>query len=53
MLIIITSPYFVAGYDTDTGNIAPIIRYMKGWSIERIKSYCLFKHWTIQIIESK
>ena len=49
MLIIITSSYFVSGYDTDTGNIAPIIKYMKGWDVDKIRLYCNYKHWKLEI----
>jgi len=51
MLIRITSKYFCAGFDTDTGNIAPIIKYMKNWSITKIKDYCRNKQWHFEILE--
>lgn len=47
MLIIVYAPHFVAGYDTMTGNIAPIIRYMRGWPMSRITSYCQSKRWSV------
>ena len=46
----ITSKYFVAGFDIETKNIAPIISYMKYWSLEKIKSYCKEKHWLLEIL---
>jgi hypothetical protein len=48
MLIRISAPHFVAGYDMTTGNIAPIIKYMKGWSYDRILNYCNSKGWELQ-----
>lgn len=50
LMLIITSPYFVAGYDLQTGNIAPIIKYMRGWSIEKIRSYCQRKGWSLEYL---
>lgn len=50
MLIIISAPHFTAGYDTSSGNIAPIIKYMKGWSLERIQAYCDKKGWTVSVV---
>ena len=51
MLIRISSNYFVAGYDCTTGNIAPIIKYMRLWSIKRISDYCKNKNWHIEFLE--
>lgn len=45
----ITAPHFVAGYDLGTGNIAPIIRYMKGWTIEKMYAYCDGKGWSLRV----
>jgi len=50
MLVRIVSPYFVAGYDTASGVIAPIIKYMKGWTVTKIKDYCKRKKWKVQVI---
>lgn len=52
-MVRITSPYFVAGYDLRNNRIAPIIKYMKNWSIEKIKNYCQKKQWEIEILEEK
>ena len=51
MLIRITSKYFCAGYDMNNGNIAPIIKYMKDWSFERIKNYCSLKGWKLEWLD--
>jgi len=48
MYIRITAPHFCAGYDFG-GHIAPIIKYMKGWSIEEIIWYCDKKNWQVEI----
>ena len=49
VLIRIEAPHFVAGYDMATGRIAPIIKYMRGWSIEKIIAYCQSKKWSVSI----
>jgi len=48
MLLRISSKYFVAGFDMETGRIAPIIKYMKNWSLERIERYCKEKSWVLE-----
>jgi hypothetical protein len=53
MLVRIKAPHFVAGYDTETGNIAPIISYMKGWDVTRVRQYCKRKGWQVEEIERK
>jgi hypothetical protein len=52
MLLRIVAPHFVAGFDTEKGYIAPIIRYMKTWSIRRIAVYCQEKGWNLTDISS-
>lgn len=52
ILIRIEAPYFVAGivYNIDIGEvikIAPIIKYMKQWSVSQIIQYCEKKHWKV------
>lgn len=34
----------------ETGRIAPIIKYMKGWTLEEIIEYCDKKKWKYHII---
>jgi hypothetical protein len=50
-LLWINAPHFCAGADLDSGvvngAIAPIIRYMRGWPIERVRSYCRSKQWEL------
>lgn len=48
MIIRITAPHFVAGYDMSNDNIAPIIKYMKGWSYNKILNYCNVKGWQLE-----
>ena len=33
-----------------SGNCAPIIHYMRYWSLESIQAYCLRKRWTLEIL---
>lgn len=48
VLIRITAPHFVAGFDMTTGNIAPIIKYMKNWDYSKILNYCNSKNWYLE-----
>jgi hypothetical protein len=53
-LIWINAPHFCAGAEVIgsvvSGGIAPIIRYMLGWDIERVRSYCQRKRWMLCIL---
>ena len=63
-LIRITAPHFVAGIETysesgrydgypnelvEIHRCAPIIKYMKSWTMGRIKHYCDRKHWIYEV----
>ncbi len=51
----ITAPHFCAGLTLGHGRIeetAPILAYMRGWSIERVRDYCDRKGWTVEALES-
>ncbi len=50
MMLRITAPRFVAGI-VRGGLCAPIIKYMKGWTLAQIKSYCKRKGWTVEVME--
>ena len=50
MMLRIIAPHFVAGI-VRGGEAAPIIRYMKGWTLPQIRAYCASKGWVIEIIE--
>jgi len=49
LLIRIEAPHFVAGYDMANNNIAPIIKYMRGWNLTRIETYCARKGWLVSV----
>jgi hypothetical protein len=49
----ITAPHFVAGLVTEANKVtesAPILGYMAGWYIGRVRSYCERKGWTCAIV---
>lgn len=45
----ITAPHFVAGI-VRGGKVAPIISYMKGWTLRQIQEYCAKKKWLVEIL---
>lgn len=45
-MIRITAPHFCAGI-TD-GRAAPILQYMKGWTVKRIREYCVKRGWSFE-----
>ena len=52
ILIRITAPHFCAGMlisSKVTRRYAPILHYMKDWSVEEIKKYCTKKNWKCEI----
>jgi hypothetical protein len=53
MLIRITTPHFVAGLDTETRVCAPIIAYMRLWTIAGIRSYCEKKGWMFEMVKGE
>jgi len=50
VLIRIESSYFVAGIivGEQYNKCAPIVHYMRDWSIQKIKNYCSKKGWRYQ-----
>ncbi|NYG46383.1 hypothetical protein GGD67_003854 [Bradyrhizobium sp. IAR9] len=50
-LLRISAPHYCAGAEVIdgivSGNVAPIIRYMRGWRIERVRSYCRQRQWQL------
>ena len=46
MLLRIEAPHFVAGVEPGVC-AAPIIKYMRDWSVEKIAQYCALKSWTV------
>ncbi len=53
MQVIVDSGYFYAMGDLETKRFAPIIKYMKDWTIEEIEEYCKKKGWKCQRIGDK
>lgn len=54
ILASIDAPHFFAGIVLDGGVViraAPIVRYMYGWSRERVRGYCRHKGWRCKIVE--
>jgi hypothetical protein len=50
MTLRITAPHFVAGI-VRGGLCAPIIKYMRGWTLREIRSYCQKRGWTVEVIQ--
>lgn len=48
MLIRITAPHFCAGIMK--GDAAPILRYMRGWTVKQIRDYCDKKGWHFELL---
>jgi len=54
-IVRIEAPYFVAGVDVSnrTGLVvhaAPILKYMRGWTEQRVFQYCDRKGWKAMVI---
>ncbi len=50
-LFIIDAPHFFAGgvvRDGKVVEVAPIIKYMKGWAVTRVRVYCKQKRWALR-----
>lgn len=47
MMILITAPHFCAGIAD--GRAAPILHYMQGWTLKKIKAYCAEKGWKVEV----
>ena len=53
MLAVIDAPYFYAGVvlrDDRVVEAANIIKYMRGWSRDRVRSYCKAKGWAVSVV---
>lgn len=49
----IDAPHFCAGvvlWDDKVTEAVPIVRYMKGWSRDRVRSYCRDKKWRVKVV---
>jgi hypothetical protein len=56
MILRITADHFVAGAEISEAGwvsypIAPIIRYMNGWHLKRVKVECDFRGWKYEVID--
>lgn len=49
MMLRIVATHFVAGI-VRGGDVAPIIKYMKGWTLKQIRVYCARKGWTVEVM---
>lgn len=45
----IVAPHFVAGIEPG-GRCAPILAYMRTWSLSRIRMYCARRGWTVEAV---
>ena len=55
MLLRIEAHHFVAGLEADNRIVtrtAPIVGYMRGWSVRRVIIYCRRKRWRLQHVRS-
>lgn len=54
MLAAIDAPHFYAGIVLE-GDIvtesAPILKYMRGWSRDKVREYCKLKGWKVLVIQ--
>jgi hypothetical protein len=54
MLLQITAPHFCAGVDLENNKViayAPIVKYMKGWTENKIRNYCKSKKWDVKEVD--
>lgn len=49
-MVRIVAHHFVAGI-VRGGLCAPIIKYMKGWTLAQIRAYCERKRWAVEVME--
>jgi hypothetical protein len=49
MMLRITAPHFCAGIGE--GMCAPIIKYMRGWTVRQIREYCQRKGWKVEVLK--
>lgn len=55
-VIQIEAPHFVAGAVLEDGKVwwsAPIIRYMRGWSRNKVVTYCKRKTWHLTFLKDE
>ena len=52
-LAAIDAPHFYAGvvlWDDKVVEAAPIVKYMKKWDRDRVRSYCKSKGWKVSVV---
>lgn len=52
-LAVIDAPHFYAGivlWNDHVVEAADIVRYMRKWSRDRVRSYCAGKGWTVSVV---
>ena len=52
----VSGPDFVAGIvlvDDRVTKAAPILRFMRGWSRDRVRTFCLESNWNIRVVWQK
>ena len=52
-LAVIDAPHFYCGIVLREDKVietAPIVRYMKGWSRDRVREYCREKQWKVSVV---
>ena len=55
MLYQVIAPHFTAGFEVWDGVVfeaAPIIKYMSGWGIGKVRRYCVQKGWELNDVPS-
>jgi len=52
-LAVIVAPHFYCGIVLREDRVieaAPIVRYMRGWSRDRVREYCAGKRWKVSVV---
>jgi hypothetical protein len=52
----VSAPHFVAGIvlvDDRVTKAAPILHFMRGWSRDRVRAFCLESNWNIRVVWQK
>ena len=56
LLAVIDAPHFYAGIVLRRDRVveaANIVRYMKGWTRDSVRSYCALRGWKVSVIEQR
>ena len=55
LVAVIDAPHFYCGIVLRQDHVveaAPIVKYMKGWSRDRVREYCQKKNWKVAVVAS-